>query len=53
MKAYLEPDEIILLENQATNLRDQLLIHMLFHLGCRISEVLAITAEDIDLATPS
>ncbi len=51
MKAYLELDEIILLENQATNLRDQLLIHMLFHLGCRISEVLAVTAEDIDLAT--
>lgn len=50
MKTYLEPDEIIQLENQATNLRDRLLIHLLFHLGCRISEALAIGVEDVDLA---
>jgi len=49
MKAYLEPEEIAQLESQATNLRDRLLIHLLFHLGCRISEALAITVEDIDL----
>ena len=46
---YLEPAEVTLLEEEATNLRDRILIHMLFHLGCRISEALAITVEDIDL----
>jgi integrase/recombinase XerD len=49
MKAYLETYEITLLVNCATNLRDKLLIHLLFHLGCRISEALAITTDDIDL----
>jgi len=48
-KAYLEPCEVELLENAATNLRDRLLIRLLFHLGCRISEALGITVEDIDL----
>jgi len=37
-----------LLEEVATNLRDKLLIHLLFHLGCRISEALALTIEDVD-----
>jgi integrase/recombinase XerD len=49
MKAYLDPAEIVLLENAAGNLRDRLLIRMLFHLGCRISEVLSLTTADIDL----
>lgn len=49
MKVYLEPAEVTLLEEEATNLRDRILIHMLFHLGCRISEALAITVADIDL----
>jgi len=48
MKTYLEPQEVKLLEKQATNLRDRLLIRILFHLGCRVSESLAITVEDID-----
>jgi integrase/recombinase XerD len=38
----------MLLEEVATNLRDKLLIHLLFHLGCRISEALALTIEDVD-----
>jgi len=50
MKTYLEPEEISLLENEATNLRDRLLIHLLFRLGCRVSEALALTAEDVDFA---
>jgi integrase/recombinase XerD len=52
-KAYLEPEEIEKLEKAATNLRDRLLIRLLFHLGCRISEALTITTEDInfDLGT--
>jgi integrase/recombinase XerD len=48
MKAYLEPEEIALMEEVTTNLRDKLLIRLLFHLGCRISEVLSLKIEDID-----
>ncbi len=47
-KAYLEPDEVDELERRATCLRDQLLIRMLFHLACRISEVLAVGVDDVD-----
>ena len=47
-KTYLEPEEIAMLERAATNLRDRLLIRLLFHLGCRVSEALALTVEDID-----
>jgi len=50
MKAYLEPHEIQLMENAATNFRDRLLIRLLFHAGCRVSEALALTVEDVDLA---
>ena len=49
MKAYLDTEEIDLLENAANNLRDRLLIKLLFHLGCRVSEATAITVDDIDL----
>mgnify|MGYP002397017746 CR=1 FL=1 len=38
------------MKEAATNLRDRLLIHLLFRLGCRVSEALALTAEDIDFA---
>ena len=48
MKAYLEPEEIRRLENSATNLRDRLLVRLLFHLGCRISEALGLEVKDID-----
>jgi len=48
MKTYLEPEEVELLEKAATNLRDRLLIRLLFRLGCRISEALALKVEDID-----
>jgi len=50
MKAYVEPEEVTLMEKAATNLRDRLLIRLLFHLGCRVSEALALTAEDIDFS---
>jgi len=49
-KAYLEPNEIEQIEKAATNLRDILLVRTLFHLGCRISEALALKVEDVDLA---
>ena len=44
-KAYLEPEEIVKLEQAAEYLRDKLLIRLLFHLGCRVSEALGITVE--------
>jgi integrase/recombinase XerD len=49
MKAYLEPEEVALMEKATTNLRDRLLIRLLFHLGCRISEALGLIPSDIDL----
>jgi integrase/recombinase XerD len=49
MKAYLEPAEVERLEETTTNLRDRLLIRMLFRLGCRVSEALALTVDDIDI----
>jgi len=48
MKAYVEPEEVSQMEKAASNLRDKLLIRVLFHLGCRISEALALTVEDVD-----
>jgi len=48
MKAYLDPQEITLLEQAALNLRDCLLIKILFHVGCRVSEALGIQVDDID-----
>ena len=47
-RAYLELQEIEALENAATNLRDRLLIRLLFHLGCRVSEALGLTTDDVD-----
>jgi len=47
-RAYLKPDEIARLEESAANLRDKLLIRLLFHLGCRISEALGLEVKDID-----
>ncbi len=48
MKAYLEPAEVERLEQAAEYLRDKLLIRLLFHLGCRVSEALSIRVENID-----
>jgi integrase/recombinase XerD len=48
MKVYLELAETEKLENAATCVRDKLLIRLLARLGCRISEALALTVEDID-----
>ncbi|MDD5511187.1 MAG: tyrosine-type recombinase/integrase [Dehalococcoidales bacterium] len=49
MKTYLETEEVMKLEEATTNLRDRLLVRTLFHLGCRISEAVAISVDDIDL----
>jgi integrase/recombinase XerD len=50
LKAYLEPNEIEQLENAATSLRDRLLVRLLFHLGCRVSEALGLEVKDINFA---
>jgi len=50
IRAYLEVTEVERLEQSATNLRDRLLIRLLFHLGCRVSEALSLKVEDIDLS---
>jgi integrase/recombinase XerD len=48
MKTYLESNEVELMEEVASCFRDRLLIRLLARLGCRISEALAVKAEDID-----
>ena len=49
METYLEPKTVDLMEEEARYARDRLLIRVLFHLGCRVSEALALTVDDIDL----
>lgn len=48
MKTYLEAIEVGLMEKVATCFRDRLLVRLLFRLGCRISEALALKVKDID-----
>lgn len=47
-RVYLEPDEVASIEKSATNLRDRLLIRLLSHEGCRITEALSLGVNDID-----
>ena len=47
-KAYLEAHEVDKLEKAATNLRDRLLIALLFRSSSRVSEALALEVDDID-----
>ncbi len=48
MKTYLEPVDIELMERVAGCLRDRLLVRLLFRLGCRVSEALALKFSDIE-----
>jgi len=48
MKTYIEAIEVEVMEKVAACFRDRLLIRLLFRLGCRISEALALKVEDID-----
>jgi len=50
VETYLEPEEIKLMEEAASCVRDRLLIRLLFRLGCRVSEALALTVDDIDMS---
>jgi len=47
-KAYLELNEIEQIESGAIYMRDKLIIRLLFHLGCRISEALGLEVKDIE-----
>ena len=50
-KVYLDDHDIVRLEGTAVYLRDKLLIRLLFHIGCRVSEALAVQVEDIDFVS--
>jgi len=47
-KAYLLIEELEKLETSAKCMRDRLLIRLLARFGCRVSEVTALTPDDID-----
>lgn len=47
-KTVLEPEEAVLIEAAARNLRDRLLVRICRQAGCRISEVLSLEAKDVD-----
>jgi len=47
---YIRPEHVAMLEQAATSQRDRLIIRLLFYLGCKVSELLGLTTEDIDLA---
>ena len=49
MKAYVEPQDVERMEEATACVRDKLLVRLLFRLGCRISEALAATVDDVDL----
>ncbi|MDO9066149.1 MAG: tyrosine-type recombinase/integrase [Chloroflexota bacterium] len=49
-KAYLDATEVQRLEQSANYRRDRLLIRLLFHLGCRVSEALALEVQNVDFA---
>ena len=50
-KTYLDINDVTALEQATTNLRDRLLVRLLFHSGCRISEALALEVSDVDINT--
>jgi integrase/recombinase XerD len=50
MKTYLEPEELKKLEDTADNARDKMMVRLLIRLGCRVSELLGVSVEDVDLA---
>jgi len=50
VKTYLEPAEVEQLEQAAEFLRDKLLIRLLSRLGCRVSEALGITVNNVDFS---
>lgn len=51
-KTYIEPEEVSKLEAAVNNLRDRIMIRLIFMLGCRVTEALGINVpRDIDFST--
>lgn len=50
MKAYLESEEVAKPEKAASSLREKLLIRMLLHVGCCVTEALSLTVEGVDFS---
>ncbi|MDP2730578.1 MAG: site-specific integrase [Dehalococcoidales bacterium] len=48
-KAYLTPRDALAIERGAKTKRNALFIRLLFHLGCRISELLPLTVAQVDI----
>jgi integrase/recombinase XerD len=48
MKTYLNPKEVAIMEKCAISKRDRLLIRLLFRLGCRVSELLALKRGEVN-----
>lgn len=48
LKAYLEPEQVKQLVVAATNLRDRVMVRMLWRTGIRVSELISIKASNID-----
>lgn len=49
MRGYLQPEEIKTLIESAKNLRDRTILWLLWATGCRLTELLMLTIEDISL----
>ena len=47
-KTYIEPEDIVKMEQAVDNLRDLLLIRVIFWLGCRVTEAIGVKVTDID-----
>jgi integrase/recombinase XerD len=47
-KTYLQPPDVESVEDQASSMRNKVLIRVLFRTGCRISEALGLTVDDVD-----
>ena len=47
-RVYLEQEEVAKLEDEAEYLRDKLLVRLLAHTGCRVSEALFLKPADVD-----
>ena len=45
---YIEATDIEMMKRVTSSLRDRLLVRLLFHLSCRVSEALAIKSSDVD-----
>jgi integrase/recombinase XerD len=47
LKTYLDREDVERMEERCDNLRDLLLIRLLFRTGCRVSEILSLTPSDL------